>query len=153
MPDIAPVIALASGVGALAAGRSAWRRRAVNAWPSARARVDHTEVEEVQGQHRREERDDRPRRFLARVHYTFEVEGVTYRSDNGRFDGVPAFASRQEAEAHLARTPPGSTLTIRHAPDDPELTQLGERRLPLARLGLAAFLLGLCAMALWLSLR
>lgn len=152
MPDIAPFIALASGLGTVVVGRGAWRRRTVNHWPTARARVGHTEVEVSQDAHRPAERDDHPRRFLARVHYRFEVDGRRYHSDNGRFDAAPAFPSREAAEAFLARTPPGTVLTIRHAPDTPELTQVGGRRLPIARLGLTAFLAGLCAMALWLAL-
>lgn len=153
MPDIAPLIALASGVGAALAARGVWRRRAVNAWPTAEARVDHTEVEVVDDHHRPADRDDHPRRFLARVHYRFEVEGSAYRSDNGRFDDVPSFASREAAEAFLARTPPGTPLCIRYSPRQPTLTQYGERRLPTARLGLTAFLALLCVAAAWLSLR
>ncbi|MBB3229793.1 DUF3592 domain-containing protein [Halomonas stenophila] len=114
MPDIAPFIALAAGLGAVVAGHGAWRRRDVNRWPSAK--------------------------------------GLTYRSDNGRFDGVPSFTSRQAAIAHADRTPPGTLLTIRHDPDNPEITQSGESRLPIGRLGLAAFLAAMSALALWLAL-
>lgn len=145
-------VALACGAGAAVAARSVWRRRAVNAWPEAHARVEHTEVEVVDDTHRRADRDDHPRRYLARVHLAFEVAGKTYRSDNGRFDGVPAFASREAAEAHLAATPPGASLVIRHDPADPTLTQVGERRLPTSRLGLAAFLILVGAAALWRAL-
>ncbi len=141
MPSMTPLlIALACGVGAALAARGAWRRRAVNRWPEAKATVERTEVQVVDDHHRPADRDDHPRRFLARIHYRFQVEGNEYRSDNGRFDGVPDFPSREAADAFLARTPPGSRLTIRYDPARPELTQHGERRLPTARLGLAAFL-------------
>lgn len=152
MPDITPLIALACGVGAALAARSAWRRRAVNRWPTAGASVERTEVQVVDDHHRRANRDDHPRRFLARVHYRFEVEGSEYRSDNGRFDGVPDFPSHEAAEAFLARTPPGSRLTVRYDPASPELTQYGEHRLPTARLGLAAFLALAALGALWVWL-
>ncbi|MFG6179418.1 DUF3592 domain-containing protein [Halomonas sp. THAF12] len=153
MLDIAPLIALASGIGAALASHSVYRRRHVNAWPTTSAHVDHTEVEVVDDHHRPADRDDHPQRFLARVHYRFEVEGNAYRSDNGRFDDVPSFATRDAAEAFLARTPPGSPLTIRYSPTQPTLTQCGDRRIPVARLGLSAFLALMCALAAWLSLR
>ncbi|MCK2183070.1 DUF3592 domain-containing protein [Halomonas getboli] len=152
MPDLTLLIAFACGAGAVLAARGAWRRRAVNRWPTARARVEHTEVQVVDDHHRRADRDDHPRRFLARVHYRFEVEGDEYRSDNGRFDGVPDFPNREAAEAFLARTPPGSRLTVRYDPASPELTQHGEYRLPTARLGLAAFLAVASIGALWLRI-
>lgn len=150
MPNVTPLlIALACGAGAALALLGAWRRRAVNRWPEAQATVERTEVQAVDDHHRRADRDDHPRRFLARIHYRLEVEGSEYRSDNGRFDGVPDFPSREAAEAFLAQTPPGSRLTVRYDPAAPTLTQYGERRLPTARLGLAAFL-GMAAMgALW----
>lgn len=151
MPDIAPFIALAAGLGAAVAGHGAWRRHNVNRWPSAEARVTRCEVEAVHGHAHRREGDDPPRRFLARVHFTFQAKGRTYRSDNGRFDGVPSFTSRQAAVAHADRTPPGTLMTIRHDPDHPEITQSGESRLPTGRLGLAAFLATMSALALWLS--
>ncbi|KGE79115.1 DUF3592 domain-containing protein [Halomonas salina] len=150
MPNMIPLlVALACGLGAALAARGAWQRRSVNRWPTALATVERTEVQVVDDHHRRADRDEHPRRFLARLHYRFEVEGNEYRSDNGQFDGVPDFTSREAAEAFLSRTPPGSRLTVRYDPMRPELTQHGEQRQPTARLGLAAFL-GVAAIgALW----
>lgn len=152
MPEIAPFIALAAGLGAAIACHCAWRRRSVNHWPSAEARVTRCEVEAVHGHAHRREGDDQPRRFLARVHFTFQANGRTCHSDNGRFDGVPSFPHRHAAVAHADRTPPGSLMTIRYAPDNPEITLSGETRLPSGRLGLALFLALMSALALWLSM-
>ncbi|RTQ98708.1 DUF3592 domain-containing protein [Halomonas nitroreducens] len=152
MPDIAPFIALGAGLAAVIAGHGAWRRQGVNRWPMAEARVTRCEVEGVHGHAHRREGDDQPRRFLARVQFTFKAEGRIYCSDNGRFGGVPSFTTRQAADAHAGRTPPGTRMTIRYAPGNPETTLLGEPRLPTGRLGLALFLTVMSGLALWLSL-
>ncbi|MEQ6887390.1 DUF3592 domain-containing protein [Halomonas sp. CS7] len=153
MPEIPLLIAVAALAGAALSARAAWRRRGVSRWPEATARVTDTELEELGSPVQNRESPDQSRRYLARVHIVFRVEGREVVSDNGRFDGAPTFPSRQEAEAFLADYPPGRTLAIRHDPTMPTRTLIGAVRLPTRRLGLMLFLLGVAVVALWLALR
>lgn len=145
------LIAVAALVGAALTARAAWRRRDANRWPEATARVTDTALEALGSPVQNRESPDQARRFLARVWIAYRVDGREVASDNGRFDGAPTFSSREAAEAYLADYPPGRTLTIRHDPRAPERALVGAARLPTRRLGLALFLLGVAAAALWLA--
>ena len=153
MSMIPLLIAVAALAGAALSARGVWRRRGVSRWPETTATVTDTELEELGSPVQNRESPDQTRRYLARVHIVFRVEGREVASDNGRFDGAPTFTSRQAAEAYLADYPPGRTLAIRHDPMAPARTLIGVASLPTRRIGLTLFLLGMAAFALWLSLR
>ncbi|MFG6158897.1 DUF3592 domain-containing protein [Halomonas sp. 1390] len=145
------MIAVAALAGAALSARGVWRRRGASRWPQATARVTDTALEELGSPVQNRESPDQARCYLARVRLAYRVKGREVVSDNGRFDGAPTFASREEAEAFLADYPPGRTLTIRHDPAEPARALIGAARLPTRRLGLTLFLLGVAAAALWLA--
>jgi len=147
------LVAVAALAGAALSARGVWRRRSVNRWPEATARVSDTELVELGSPVQNRESPDQARRYLARVHLIFRVEGHEVASDNGRFDGAPTFASHEEAEAYLAQYPAGMTLSVHYDPTTPSRTRVGAGRLPTRLIGLTLFLLGVAAAALWLSLR
>lgn len=153
MSMIPLLVAVAALAGAALAARGVWRRRGASRWPKTTATVTDTELEELGSPLQNRESPDQSRRYLARVHLALRVDGHEVASDNGRFDGAPTFASREEAEAYLANYPPGRTLTVRHDPTTPSRTRVGAGRLPTRLIGLTLFLLGVAAAALWLSLR
>lgn len=153
MSMIPLLIAVAALAGAALSAHGAWRRRDVSRWPEATARVTDTELQELGSPVQNRESPDQSRRYLARVHIAYRVDGHEVATDNGRFDGAPTFDSREEAEAYLADYPPGRTLTIRHDPAEPAQALIGAARLPTRRLGLTLFLLGVAAAALWLAWR
>lgn len=153
MPDIPLLIAIAALAGAALAARSVWQRRRVSRWPEATATVTGAEVVELGSRVRNREGPAQERRYLARVRVAFRVAGREVTSDNGRFDGAPTFTDREAAEAYLADYPPGMTLSVRHDPTTPSRTQFGPARIPTRRIGLALFLLGMAAFALFISLR
>ncbi|WP_108447306.1 DUF3592 domain-containing protein [Halomonas denitrificans] len=145
------LIAVAALAGAVISARVAWRRRSASRWPEATARVTDTALEELGSPVQNRESPDQAHRYLARVRIAYRVDGREVASDNGRFDGAPTFPSREAAEAYLADYPPGRTLTIRHDPAEPARALIGAARLPTRRLGLAIFLLGVAAAALWVA--
>ncbi|MEQ6917708.1 DUF3592 domain-containing protein [Halomonas aquatica] len=153
MPDIPLLIAIAALAGAAFSARSVWQRRCVSRWPVATATVIDTELVELGSPVKNREGPDQERRYLARVHVVFRVDGREITSDNGRFDGAPTFTARGAAEAYLADYPPGLTLSIRHDPEAPSRTQFGSAGIPTRLIGLTLFLLGVAGFALFLSLR
>ncbi|MDT8879362.1 DUF3592 domain-containing protein [Halomonas saccharevitans] len=153
MLDIPLLIAVAALAGAVLSARGVWRRRGANRWPQVTATVTGSELEELGSPVQNRESPDQSRRYLARVHFAYRVDGHEIISDNGRFDGAPTFESREEAEAYLADYPPGRTLAIRHDPGRPSHALIGAAHLPTRRLGLTLFLLGVAAAALWLGWR
>lgn len=153
MPHPLLLVAVLTFVGAIVSALGAWKVRDVNSWPSVEALVISTDVKLASAAQHRRERDDQQRRYLARIQLRASINGTTIESDNSGFDGVPSFTSRQDAEAYVDRHPPGSRVSVRVSPRDSRIMQLGDKRLPWGRVGLAAFLLfaSLATFTLYLS--
>lgn len=110
MPELPLLIAIAALTGAAFSAYGVWRRRAVSAWPRAKAEVVAAEVIELGSRVQNREGPEQERRYLARVEVRFEVAGQAIVTDNRRFDAAPSFQSREAAEAWLQGYPVGKAL-------------------------------------------
>lgn len=125
-------------------GAVVWRirrlRRAVAeslTWPTARGRIVETAIRQSNIYL---PKGGRAALYHAVLVYEYVAGGRSYRGDKFNVDGPQVFSSRQRADEHIRKYPPGAEVAVYYDPARPERAALSRRS---QRFGTLWFVVGL----------